>query len=51
MNALGEPFPVRILWQDIVLIVSIVISIGMLVSSWRAATLRFSSRSAIQHLK
>lgn len=51
MNALGDPFPVRILWQDIVLIVSIVISIGMLVSSWRAATLRFSSRSAIQHLK
>lgn len=51
MNALGEPFPVRVLWQDIALIVSLVISIGMLVSSWRAATLRFSSSSAIRYLK
>jgi lipoprotein-releasing system permease protein len=51
MNALGEPFPVQVLWTDIALIICLVIAIGMLVSSWRAATLRFSSSSAIRYLK
>jgi len=51
MNALGEPFPVQVLWPDIALIICLVIAIGMLVSSWRAATLRFSSSSAIRYLK
>lgn len=51
MNALGEPFPVQVLWLDIGLIISLVLVIGLLVSSWRAATLRFSSHSAIRYLK
>jgi lipoprotein-releasing system permease protein len=51
MNALGEPFPIRILMSDLALILTLVLSIGMLVSSWRAATLHFSSASAIHYLK
>lgn len=51
MNELGEPFPVKILWLDILLIIGLVILIGLLVSSWRAATLRFSSGTSIQYLK
>lgn len=51
MNALGDPFPIRILLSDLGLILALVLSIGMLVSGWRAATLHFSSSSAIHLLK